>query len=146
MDITALEQMLHAEMPLTGAMGVRIIECTPERVIVTAPLAANRNHLETAFGGSLHALATLAGYGLVWALIDDATAQVVIRESHVRYEHPVRGELRAVCRSPGEAEAARFRQHFRRKGKARVSLRSTIEDDGITAVEFDGVFVALRSA
>ncbi len=144
MDIAALEQMLGATIPLAGAMGVRIVECAPERVIITAPLAANCNHLGTAFGGSLNALATLAGYGLVWALINDPSAHVVIRESHVRYERPVRGELRAVCFPPGEAETAQFLQQFRRKGKARVSLRSTIEEGGVTAVEFNGVFVARR--
>ncbi|MEO8350933.1 MAG: YiiD C-terminal domain-containing protein [Chthoniobacteraceae bacterium] len=144
MEVAALEEMLGTKIPLARAMGVRIVECAPACVIITAPLALNRNHLGTAFGGSLHALATLAGYGLVWTLINDPAAHVVIRESHVRYEHPVRGELRAVCLAPAEAKTAQFLRQFRRKGKARVSLRSTIEENGITAVEFNGIFVARR--
>lgn len=142
--IPEIERVLYAEMPLAAAMGVKIVECSPERVIVTAPLAANRNHQRTAFGGSLHALATLAGYGIVWALLDDPAAHVVIRESIIRYVRPVRGDLRAVCLPPGEAEVARFREHYRRKGRARLNLRAVIEQDGAAAVEFDGVFAGLR--
>jgi thioesterase domain-containing protein len=143
-DPSELERFLHEQIPLTRAMGVRVAECDDAHLILTAPLAPNRNHLATAFGGSLHALATLSGYGLLWWLLRDASAHIVIRESTIRYDHPVRGDLRAVCRSPGDEELARFRQDFARKGKARLTLEAVIEDDSEIAVSFRGIFVALR--
>ena len=125
-------------------MEVHVAECDDAHLILTAPLAPNRNHLRTAFGGSLHALATLSGYGLLWWLLRDPHAHIVIRESTIRYDRPVRGDLRAVCRSPEPQELERFRRDFARKAKARLALEATIEDGGEIAVVFRGVFVALR--
>ena len=90
------------------------------------------------------ALATLSGYGLLWWLLREPQAHLVIRESTVRYLRPVRGDLKAVCHSPAAGELERFRQDFSRKGKARIHLEATIEDDGEIAVRFTGEFVALK--
>ena len=139
-----LERFLHAQIPLTVAMDVHVAECSDARLVLTAPLAPNRNHLQTAFGGSLHALATLSGYSLLWWLLREPRAHIVIRESKIVYERAVRGELRAVCDSPSPAELERFRRDFARKGKARIQLDSIIEQNGETAVRFCGMFVAIQ--
>jgi len=140
-----LERFLHEQIPLTVAMGVQVAECDDMHLVLTAPLAPNRNHLQTAFGGSLHALATLSGYSLLWWLLREPRAHIVIRESTIHYEKPVRGELRAVCVAPPTAEVERFRENFARKGKARLTLESTIEENSAVAVRFRGVFVVVRS-
>jgi thioesterase domain-containing protein len=114
--------------------------------LVTAPLALNHNHLGTAFGGSLGAVATLAGYALLWLELDDRTAHVVIRESKIKFRRPVRGELRAVCHAPDSATLAAFRRDFASKGKARLDLRVEIAQDNELAVEYTGSFVALRQS
>ena len=139
-----LERYLREQIPLTVAMDVRVLSCDDNMLALTAPLAPNRNHLQTAFGGSLNALATLSGYGLLWRLLGDPGAHIVIRESHIRYDSPVTGDLRAVCRSPSVEALERFRSDFARKGKARLELESTIESGGKIAVTFRGVFVAVR--
>jgi len=43
-------------MPITRAMGVRVEDYGGRRLVLSAPLEANFNHLGTAFGGSLNAL------------------------------------------------------------------------------------------
>lgn len=139
-----LESYLREQIPLTVAMDVRVLTSDSTMLALTAPLAPNRNHLQTAFGGSLHALATLSGYGLLWRQLDDPSAHIVIRESHIRYDSPVTGDLCAVCRTPAAPELERFRSDFARKGKARLELESTIESGGKVAVTFRGVFVAVR--
>ncbi len=139
-----LERFLHEQIPLTRAMEVRVAECDDSHLVLAAPLAPNRNHLQTAFGGSLHALATLSGYSLLWCLLHQPQAHIVIRESTIRYDRPVRGDLRAVCRSPAPEELARFQTDFMHKGRARLTLKVVIEEAGEVAVRFRGVFVALR--
>jgi len=139
-----LEHFLHAQIPLTVAMGVHVTECDDTRLVLTAPLAPNRNHLQTAFGGSLHTLATLSGYSLLWWLLREPHAHIVIRESTIVYEKPVRGDLRAVCLAPPPREMERFRENLARKGKARISLESKIEHDSAVAARFRGVFVAFK--
>src|SRR5688572_12533286 len=115
-----IQELLHSKIPITRAIGVRVEHYDGQRLILSAPLEANVNHLGTAFGGSLNALAVLSGYGLLWLELQDTQCHIVIRESSISYERPVRGEIRAVCVRP-EAEAlAEFKKTFHQKGKARI--------------------------
>ncbi len=125
-------------------MGVTVDVCDEDLLVLTAPLAANHNHLGTAFGGSLSAIATLAGYGLLWLKLGDRSAHIVVKSSAIRYLHPVRESIRAVCKSPDAAAFAAFHEQFREKGRAGISLHVTIEEKGRVCVEFDGVFLAIR--
>jgi thioesterase domain-containing protein len=90
---------LHEQIPLTRAMGVQVEAYDKEQLIVTAPLAPNHNHVGTAFGGSLSAIATLTGYCMLWLLLGDRESHIVIRNSSMNYRRPVRQGIRAVCRS-----------------------------------------------
>jgi thioesterase domain-containing protein len=138
-----IQELLHSKIPITRAMGVRVEEYDGRRLVLSAPLAANVNHLGTAFGGSLNALAVLSGYGLLWLELGDDECHIVIRESSISYERPVRGEIRASCALPGAEEVAEFKRTFHQKGRARIALDATIEDQGLTAVRFRGTFVAM---
>jgi thioesterase domain-containing protein len=139
-----IQELLHSKIPITRALGVRVEEYDGERLVLSAPLDRNVNHLGTAFGGSLNALAVLSGYGLLWLELQDTDCHIVIRASSISYERPVRGELRAICVRP-EAEAlAAFKKSFHEKGKGRITLSVTIEDEGVAVVRFQGTFVAMR--
>ena len=140
-----IEELFYGQIPITRALGVRVEEYDGERLVLVAPLAANVNHLGTAFGGSLHAVAVLSGYGLLWLELRDLDPHIVIRDSTISYDRPVTGDLRAVCQSPGAEELERFRQTFIERGRARIALDATIEDAGRPAVRFRGTFVALRA-
>jgi thioesterase domain-containing protein len=139
-----IQELLHGKIPITRALGVKVEDYDGRRLILSAPLDANVNHLGTAFGGSLNALAVLSGYGLLWLELQDDDCHLVIRASSISYERPVRGELRAICALPGAEELAEFKQTFQQKGKARIALAATIEDEGVTAVRFRGTFVAMK--
>jgi thioesterase domain-containing protein len=139
-----IQELLHSKIPITRALGVRVENYDGERLVLSAPLAANVNHLGTAFGGSLNALAVLSGYGLLWLELQEAECHIVIRESTISYDRPVRGEIRAICVRPEAELLAEFKQTFHEKGKARIALTATIADEGITCVRFRGIFVALR--
>lgn len=138
------ETFLHQQIPLTQAMGVTVESWDGQLLVLQAPLEPNHNHLGTAFGGSLSALATLAGYCLLWLVLGDRQAHIVVRESRIRYRHPVRGALRAMCRRPSEQEMQVFQRKFAETGRASLTLRTTIEEAGKTCVEFEGSFVAMR--
>ncbi|MFL6210068.1 MAG: YiiD C-terminal domain-containing protein [Pyrinomonadaceae bacterium] len=139
-----IQELLHSKIPITRALGVRVENYDGARLVLSAPLAVNVNHMGTAFGGSLNALAVLSGYGLLWLALQEADCHIVIRESSISYDHPVRGELRATCVRPEAELLAKFKQTFHERGKARIALTATIEDAGITCVRFRGIFVALR--
>lgn len=143
MSPAEIEDYFHRKIPLTKAMEVRVDRWSGGQLVLTAPLEPNHNHMGTAFGGSLSALAMLAGYGLIWLVLGDQEAHVVVRRAAISYSRPVRGELRAVCMAPGEPEITRFREQFACKGKSRMTLRATVEEDGEIAVEFEGTYVAI---
>ncbi len=140
-----LAAFLHEKIPLTRAMGVRVAE-TGARLVLDAPLEANVNHLGTAFGGSLHALPTLACYAALWMLLREAglDGHVVVKRSSAYYRQPVTGMLRAVCERPLEATCTEFVTDLRRHRKARMDLTAIVAGEkGQPAVEFTGSFVAV---
>ena len=138
------ENFLHAQIPLTRAMGIRLESYDATGLVLTAPLAPNHNHLGTAFGGSLATLATLAGYTLLWLELGDCGSHIVIQESHIRYKSPVRTDLRAhLLRLPAPA-LEMFRQSYQKNGKARLTLELTIQSESKICMEFTGTYVALK--
>jgi thioesterase domain-containing protein len=139
------QELLHAKIPITRAMGLRVEDYDGVRLVLSAPLEANVNHLGTAFGGSLNAMAVLSGYGLLWLELQDTECHIVIRESLISYDHPVRGEIHATCVRPSVEALAEFKQTFHEKGRARIALTATIGDGGKTCVRFRGTFVAMLS-
>jgi thioesterase domain-containing protein len=136
------EKFLHEQIPITRAMGVRVVARDADGFTVEAPVALNSNHLRTAFGGSINAVATLAAYGFLWMELNDAAAHVVVAESSIRFLRPVRETIRAVCARPAPDELAAFRAEFAANGKARIELRVNVVEAGLTAAEFEGAFVA----
>lgn len=142
---TALRQaqaFFHEQIPITRAMGVRVVANDENGFVIEAPVALNSNHLRTAFGGSINAVATLAAYGFLWLELNEAAAHVVVAESSIRFLRPVRETIRAICLRPAAEELAAFRSQFAAKGKALIALRVNAIEGGETAAEFEGVFVA----
>jgi thioesterase domain-containing protein len=137
-------------IPLAKAMGVGVEVSDDRALVLTAPKEQNKNSLNTAFGGSLVALATLAGYGVVWELMKDETKaekpvwHIVVKESRAAYRRPVLGDLRAICERPAQAAIAEFKDALDRYGKAKLKLRASIIEDGNVAVDVQAAFVVSR--
>ncbi len=142
-----LTAFLHEQIPFSRAMGMRAVENTAHRLVLEAPLPPNRNHLGTAFGGSLQALPTLACYGVLWTLLREAKVEghVVVKRAHATFHEPVAGTLRATCHRPPAAEVHDFLATLKRHGKARMELHAVVEGTAPSkpAVKFTGTFVAV---
>ena len=136
------EKFLHEQIPITRAMGLRVVANDEAGFAVEAPVALNSNHLRTAFGGSINAVATLAAYGFLWIELNDAAAHVVVAESSIKFLRPVREIIRATCPRPDANTLVAFRARFSEKGKAQIALRVDVTEGGETAAEFEGRFVA----
>ena len=146
MTTKGLEAFLHEKIPLTKAMGLHVAESNAKRLVLEAPLDRNVNHLGTAFGGSLHALPTLACYAALWTLLREAgiDGHVVVKHSEAFYRAPVTSTLRAVCVRPAAKLIEGFISDLRRHKKARMELTAVVEGaHGKPAVEFSGSFVAV---
>ncbi|MGC4072070.1 MAG: YiiD C-terminal domain-containing protein [Nibricoccus sp.] len=150
--VPALELFLHEMIPLAKAMGVGVEVSDDRALTLTAPKEQNKNSLNTAFGGSLVSLATLAGYGVVWELMrtekkspeEKTTWHIVVKESRAAYRRPVLGDLRAICERPAQAAISEFKEALARYGKAKLKLRARVIEDGQTAVDVHAAFVVSR--
>lgn len=131
MDLETLTQTLHHEIPLSQTLGIALLDYHGHTLRVSAPLAPNINHKQTAFGGSLYAVAVLAGWSLVnlrlaaFAENLPGRCEVVIYHSDMRYLNGVNDDFIARVEQSDGLRADRFIQRLMRHGK--VSCTETIE-------------------
>jgi len=143
-----LQDYLFENIPLTRALGVSVIEASLERVVIGAPLDANLNHKRTAFGGSLHMMATLSCWGLLYLNLRKLSSptEIVIAKSEIDYLLPVKEDFVAVSSFPKIEDWRRFESMLMKKGKGRLPMISTIlSTDGRDAVTYRGEFAALKA-
>jgi thioesterase domain-containing protein len=142
-----VEQYLHHNIPLSAAMGVKVIVAGPHRVELSAPLAPNVNHQSTVFGGSASALAMLSAWTLVHLGLqhDGIEAALVIQRNAMQFEAPMRGAFTAVSTLADEAAWRRFARTIQRHGRGRIALTAQLLADGRQTASFEGDFVALRA-
>ncbi|MCC5868635.1 MAG: YiiD C-terminal domain-containing protein [Gammaproteobacteria bacterium] len=147
-DPLALQRYLHDRIVQSQSMGVAVAEVSPERVVLTAPLAPNINVHGTVFGGSASSLAMLAAWSLLYTLLKthEIPAELVIHSSHVEFRAPIKGEFRAVAQAPDAQTWSSFEHMLSRKGRARIKVAVDVEFEGITAARLEGTFVAVSNA
>jgi len=143
--LRALRTKLRRDMPITKALGLRVVGRDGLGLILSTPLAPNINHKGTAFAGSLNATATLAGWGTIWLVLREhgITSHVVIQDSAVHYIRPVTGDFTAHCKPPSAHAMDRLVKSVVKKGRGRIELDVTIADASGDAVRFHGRYVAI---
>ncbi len=111
-----------------------------------APLAPNVNHHGTAFGGSISAVAILAGWSLVYLRLEAAgqLPGIVIQHSEIRYLKSIDGTFAACARLPYPEKWTQFVDGLSRHGKARTVVTVEIQTAQRVAAVFRGTYVALR--
>lgn len=149
MDPDALLAPLRAvcaAMPPLVSMQMSLQRFDGERLHVQAPLSANVNDKGSAFGGSLSALMTIAGWALATLKLKQVglEADVYVADSTVHYRKPLLADLHAEAWLAPEADWNEFIEAFRRRGKARaLLLAQVLLPDGGVAAELSGRYVAL---
>ncbi len=145
MTAQELEAYLHENIPVTRAMEVVALEVAPKNITLGAPLAPNTNHRNTAFGGSVSTLATLAAWSLLRiSLGDDARdVHLVIQRNNMEYLRPITGFFTATAFLSPATDWEKFLLALSKRGRGRLSIEALVEFDGKTCARFEGDFVAL---
>jgi thioesterase domain-containing protein len=138
-----LQHTMHLEIPLTRALGVRVVAYDHAGLGLSAPLAPNINDKGTAFSGSLNAIITLAGWGLIWLLLQEQRlgGAIVIQDSAIKYLRPVRSDFVARASIPERGEIKRFQFMLHRHKRARLSIQAEIWADDAQCAAFSGRYV-----
>ncbi|MCC2646952.1 MAG: hypothetical protein K0R02_1017 [Rickettsiaceae bacterium] len=145
-NFDALEKYIYKNIPISLSLGVKIDDATSDEIILTAPLEANINHKNTVFGGSLHSVATLACWSLLYINIQKyyESCEIVISSSKIDYKKPVKEDFSAICVKPNETDWEKFIKMLDRKGKGRISLKAKIYQGDSLAVDYLGEFVVIK--
>ena len=139
-----LESTLHAEVPLTRQMGIRVEAHDGRELQVRADFAPNINIHGTAFGGSLFSICAVTCWGLLHLKLGEAgvAARAVLGRAAIDYRRPVTGEILCRCRLPDDDAFATFIDQAARAARARITLQAQVVVDAHTAVEFEGRYAA----
>lgn len=126
--VSDLERLLLAQIPLARAMELRIRDYDGDHLAIAAPLAPNINDKGCAFGGSLVALMTLAGWALVENRLQAAGlhADVFVADSQVEYLAPLWDDLTADAAAAEGEDWDAFLAAFAQKGRARIAVLAEV--------------------
>lgn len=141
-----LERYLHAHIPLSQAMQVRVVSALPQGIVLEAPLAPNINHRETVFGGSASALGILAAWSLLHLRLqgEGLATRLVIQRNRMDYLAPMAGAFQAASSLADPSDWGRFLRMLQRKGTGRITVRAVLSCAGEVGGQLEGEFVALR--
>ena len=138
---------MFAAMPPVAAMAIRGEGFDGELLRLSAPLAANVNDKDCAFGGSLASLMTLAGWGWLTLKLAEAgvAAEVFVADSQLRYLAPLYADLHGSARlAPGEDWPAVLRC-LAKSGRARVAMQAEVAADGVVYASLAARFALKRA-
>lgn len=144
--LAEVERYLHEHIPISAAMGVRVVGCDATGVRLSAPLEPNINHRATVFGGSASAVAILAAWTYLHATLRGAelATRLVIQRNTIDYLAPITGDFGAFCPALPATEIERFVRTVRRHGKARLTVAAELTCGERRTASFSGDYVAVR--
>ena len=151
-EVNELEKLIHREIPISSAMGARVQDVSLRSVTLSAPLAPNKNHQGTAFGGSVHSLAILSCWALVNVVLSEfkqaglQLSLLVVQDSWIDYKFPIDSDFTARSSWLTAEAAQKFLVTLSKKGRARTSLKAEVSNAQKVCAILDARFVAQLSA
>ena len=142
----SLQALMHEQIPLTRVTGFSICAATLHGMATAMPFQpVNRNDKNTAFAGSISALANVTGWALLSLLTMHAHGvrpMVAVYDSRTRFRRPIAADLRARA-SIGVKEKIAMMEALARTGhaKVQVTVNVTGRDSEDVAVCMDGHYV-----
>ena len=120
----ALTMFLQQNIPLVKSMDIQVTTCNKEQICLFAPLSPNRNHKQTAFGGSIAAIATVCGWSYMFLQFQHIfpNSSIVIQKSNIQYIAPIRDDFIVECIYHDTAKVQSVIQCCQQHGKGKMTL------------------------
>ncbi len=120
--------MLEQGVDILQKMGMKVVGLEKNKARIKMPFEPNRNHIGSAYGGSLFCLAEFSGGVIFAASFDFAKYFPLVKEFSIRYRRPATTDMYLdVALSPEEVE--RISREADEKGKADYSLDLELKDE-----------------
>lgn len=145
MQAIEMQQLLHQEIPITEAMGIKIQQLSQHSISILAPFDANKNIHNTAFAGSIYTTATLAGWSLLthFLALNNLKGSVVMAKGEVKYLQPIHGDIVAECHITDLPKLDTFMTMLKKRNKARLDLEIKVVEDGAVKATLAGNFAVI---
>jgi len=143
---TQLQQSIYNQIPLSRKMGVKVLHVSARTgVQFKLPLKPNRNHKNTAFGGTLIAAQAIACWAWMMELLKqhNIIAEVVLQRQESEFVKPVAGDFTVQTLVPSKNEVALFLRTIKRHKKARLAVKAFAQYRGAKACLYIGHYVAI---
>lgn len=144
MKAIELQSFVRTKIPAAEFMQVAVITAEPDLVEVGAPLAPNSNVHGTLFGGSATAVGLIAAWCLVYQRMqqDHLGSNLVVMRQVTNYLRPVTGAFTATAKFESETAWSDFIAALNRKGRARIAVIATLQQDGEIGARIEADFAA----
>lgn len=137
---------LYNSIPLTGAMQIQQLDFDGHTLELHVPLSPNVNDKGTGFGGSISALATLAGWCLTTLYLrgQGLDCDVVIADAHQSYKAPIKDAFSARVSLPSQGERDHLLNRIAERGRGRLDLEIEVICAGQAVFLMQGRYVAIK--
>jgi thioesterase domain-containing protein len=144
-SLSDINDYLHQELPLTRHMGITAAAWDQQTLTLHAPLEPNINHADTAFGGSISTLGILAGYMLLFLMLQDRkiSNRILIQKSSTDYLRPIDGPMTATASLSQVKELDEFLAMLQKRRRARMTLDSQIFTGPALSATHSGLYIAM---
>lgn len=144
-DAQNLELQLYKNVPILRHHQFKIAELTSENIKITAPIIANKNHYDTAFGGSISTLGIVTGWAMLLYKVQEAELplRLLIQKNSIQYKLPIKSNFISETEINNE-QWRDFAQTACTKGKAKLSMDIKIFSDGLICAEQECKYAALK--
>lgn len=136
----AMTDLVHQTVPILGQMGIEVLESVPGRAVALLPFEPNRNHVGTAYAGSLFSVAEVLGGLLALQSFTLEGYAPVVKSMSIDYLKPALTDVRATVEMSAE-EIERVLAEAVAKGKSNYELAATVTDEnGVTVAATVGQY------
>lgn len=140
----AITEIVHETVPILAAMGIEVLESETGRAVAVLPFEPNRNHVGTAYAGSLFSVAEVLGGVLALSSFTLEGYAPVVKSMSITYLKPALGDVTASAQLPAE-EIERILREATEAGKSDYELIVNVTDaNGVTVATTVGQY-QLRS-
>lgn len=145
MNKEEFKEFVIKSIPITKSMGIEFKTLSTERVIIKAPLSLNKNHLNTAFGGSLNAIATLGCWSFLQynleTVLERSRFHIVISKSQINYLSPIDFDFEIESHAE-KKELEKFHEDLLTHKQAKIEIIANIYHQDKKCLYYRGTFVA----
>ncbi|PCJ63006.1 MAG: hypothetical protein COA79_02500 [Planctomycetota bacterium] len=139
-----IEDIMLAKIPLLKSMKAKVFQSEDGEFSMKAPLGPNQNHVMSAFGGSIAALATAAGWGVIVGELKkgNISASVVVVKSSIKYIQPIMSDFIASCKTEPIVRWTKFKDKLKTTSHSKIKICVNVVCNHEVCAILEGTFLA----